>query len=116
MSKIKASIHIFSLIALMAATPSKAVTVTNPDDSVWSRLGWNLGWATGCNALPYSATMDPHRKVKTLRDKELISERDYKEYITRRNEFLRLESSGCEHAKVKRAVDQINRYLESIDK
>lgn len=76
----------------MVALPAQAVTVTNPDDTVWSRLGWNLGWATGCNMLPYAATMDPHRKVKELRDKGLVNEREYKDYITRRNEFISVKS------------------------
>ena len=106
----------FFLVTLMASSPINAVTVTNPDDTVWSKIGWNLGWATGCNALSYSETMDPHRKVKSLRDQGLISEREFKDYTARRHEFLSSKSRGCDHTRVKRTVDRINRYLESVDK
>ena len=105
-----------AFLVMLVASPIKALTQKNTADDVWSRVGWNLGWATGCNALPYSATRDPHKKVQALRDKGLISEREYKNYSARRNKFLKLESAGCNYDDVKGAVDAINRYLDGIDK
>ena len=104
-----------SVMVILVPIQSKGITVTNPDqDELWAKIGWNLGWAAGCNVVRYNDTQSIHRRIKELHKAAKISDREYRLYNRRRLESA--ASSNCSKAKVEELLEIFDRILVDKEK